>query len=166
MHVRAVVALAAGEAGGQQRFSKFGYVGDMNGAAIESRALSALGGEELIAHGIVNDGSYESAVFFRLEVSRTLFKAHGNAELRKPVRKVGGPVERIDIPAELAFHTIASAFFAVDAVLGKDFAEPSADEFFNCAVRDGDQIDVALVFSFDALSKKFAQALSTFTRDF
>ena len=101
----------------------------------------------------------QSAVLFRFEISGALFQTHRHAELRKAVRKVGRAVERIDVPAELALHSLARAFFAVDAVIRKNLAETGADELFHGPVGNRDQVDVALVLGFHSLGQKFAQAL-------
>ena len=71
--------------------------------------------------------------------------------------EVGGAVERIDVPAELAVEALAGSLFAVDAVLGKGRAQPAADESFAGAVGFGDQVDVALVLGAHATVVEVAQ---------
>ncbi len=95
----------------------------------------------------------------------TLFQAHRNAELRKTVGKIGGAVQRVDIPAVFAFQPLARALFAIDAVLGKSLAEPAADELFDRAVGHCHQVHVALVFGLDARGEELAQPRASLAGD-
>ena len=81
------------------------------------------------------------------------------------MRKVGRPVERIDVPAELAFHALPRSLFAVDAVLGKDLGEPSANQLLHGAVGNGDEVHIALVLGLDALCKELAQTRARLPRN-
>ena len=79
--------------------------------------------------------------------------------------KVGGAVQRVHVPAELALQPLARALFAVDSVIRKGLAQPGADQLFRRAVGHRDQVHVALVLGLNALGKELAQARSGLARD-
>jgi len=81
------------------------------------------------------------------------------------VSKVGGSVQRVDVPTELAFHAVAGSFFTIDAVLGKDLAQPATNELFHCPVGHGYKVDIALVLGLDTLGEEFAQPRARFASD-
>ena len=76
------------------------------------------------------------------------------------MRKIGGSIERVDVPAVFPAHAFARALFAVHSMLGKCLSEPSLDQLLDSSIGDGHQIDVALVFGLDALGKKLAELRS------
>ena len=94
-----------------------------------------------------------------------MFQPHRNAELRESVGEVGGSVQRVHVPAELALHPFARALFAVDSVLGEGLAQAVADEFFHRAVGYGHQVHVALVLGLHALSEVLAQTRARLARN-
>src|ERR1035437_2363869 len=124
------MALAAGKAGGKQRLSQMWNARHLLRLAIQIGAFSAFGSIELIPHGIIDHSRYQRSVLIRQHPRSALFEAHRNAELRKPVREVGGAVQRVHVPAELPLHAIPCAFFAVNSMLGKRLAEPLPDQLF------------------------------------
>ena len=97
--------------------------GDVNGLTVERGAFAEGGREHLVAQGIVDDAGDHLAVFMGGKAGRTLLAAEDDAEHGKAVREVGGAVERVDVPAELAVEAFAGSLFAVDAVVGKRRAE-------------------------------------------
>ena len=125
----------------------------------------ALGGVELVAEGIVDDGGNQLAVLVRGGSGGSMLKAHGDAELRRGVGEVGGAVERVDVPAVFGVEALAGTFFAEDAVGREDLGEAGADEGFAGAVCDCDQIGVALVLGFNTLGVKIAEDGSGFAGD-
>jgi hypothetical protein len=125
----------------------------------------ALGGKELVAHGIVDHRGHQRSVVAGFQARRPVLQPHRNAELRKPVSEVGRPVQRVHVPAELAFHPLARALFAVDSVLGKRLAQPAADQLLHRAVGHGHQVYVALVLGLHALGKVLAQPRARLARN-
>ena len=118
--VRVLVALVAGEAGAEQRFGEACSFGDVHGLSVELGARATLGGEELIARGIVE------------EAGQQLFTARQgdrDAEHGIAVGEVGGAVEWIDQPAILGFEVGPGAFFAQDAEVGPAARRRSAMNF-------------------------------------
>src|SRR3954470_5018980 len=87
--VRALVALVAGEAGGDQALNQLLRLRDANSFSVQRRAGAALGGEELVACGI-EDHAGNALTFVR--------ESERNAEDREAVRKVRGSVERVHVP--------------------------------------------------------------------
>src|SRR5262249_26739549 len=127
------------EARAEQRVDERARRRDPHGQAVEPRALSTLGGEQLVAAGMVAGADDRLAV--DLERQR-------RAEDRQAVRVVGGAVERIEDPAVagrgvaiprllelLAEHDVARE------ALGDERAEPALD----LEVDLGDEIDRALL---------------------
>src|SRR5207237_7708691 len=80
-----LVALLAGESGGQQAFGKFCRQRNMDALAIEKRSASLLGGKHLVATGIVKHAGDQFAA---------VLKSQRDAKDRKAVGEVGGAVER------------------------------------------------------------------------
>ena len=72
--------------------------------------------------------------------------------------KIRGAVKRIHVPAELLVEALAGSLFAVDAMVRKGLAEPCSEKFFDRAVGDGNEVDIALVLSLDATGQVLAQA--------
>ncbi len=157
VNVWARVALAAWETGGEQGFGQRRNARHPRRLAIQLRSTPAFGCKELVAHGIVNHSGHERTIGLRLDAFGPVLEPHGNAELRESVRKVGGSVERVHVPAILASEPLARAFFAEDAVLGKSLAQPAADQLLHGAVGHRHQVHIAFVLSFDALNKVLAQ---------
>ncbi len=71
--------------------------------------------------------------------------------------EVGGPVQRVHVPAKLALQPLARALFAVDSMLRKGLGQPLANQLFRCPVGHRHQVHVALVLGLHALRKKLAQ---------
>ncbi len=80
--------------------------------------------------------------------------------------EVGGSIQRIDIPAELLLHAFARSLFAVDAVVGPDFADAGSDQFLHRPVGDRHQVDIAFVLGGHAGGQKFAKTRTRFAGDF
>src|SRR5580698_4218504 len=109
----------------------------MDTLLVQVSATSLLGGKEFVASGIVNDAGDALAL---------VLECHGNAEEGKAVGKVGGAVERVDVPAVVAAGVQQAAFLAEDIVRRPVLAQALANEGFGFAVGDGDQVGLALVF--------------------
>src|SRR5579862_1337873 len=103
VNVDALVAFAAGEAGGDERVFELRGLGNVNGAAIEECTGAKLGGEQLIVDRIEDHARYEFAL---------LFERHGHVEAGEAVGEVGGAIERVHIPAETGRAFVASALFS------------------------------------------------------
>ena len=137
----------------------------LESACRSDRPTPAFGGEQFVSHGIVDDRCRQGAIVFRPLPCRPLLQAHRNAELRKPVGEVGGSVQRVNVPAKLAFEPLARALFAIDSVFRESLAQARTNQFFNRPVRNGYQVYVALIFGFDACDEVLAQARSRLARN-
>jgi hypothetical protein len=83
------VGVAERKPGAYQRPLEITLPADANAAAVELGAGAARGGEEFLAHGIVDDAVLHPAVHLH---------ANRNREHGETVQEVGGAVERIDDP--------------------------------------------------------------------
>jgi len=163
--VGALVALLTGKTCGYEGLGQHRRTRNMHAAAIEPGSAAALGGEELIEEGVVDDTGYQGSILPGFQAGRTLLETQRDAEVGESVGEVGGAVEWIDVPAIFAFEAVARTFLAIDSVGGECFAEARADQFLGGAIGDGHQIHVALVFGFDALDEKLLETRAGFTRD-
>ena len=99
---------------------------------VEEGALAALGGEQLVVGGIVDDAGDDRA--FALERDR-------DREVRDAVQEVHGAVERIDDPAMGLVGAFArAAFLAEEAVAGAGVRELLAQDLLGAPVGGGDEI--------------------------
>src|SRR5499426_4543947 len=99
---------------------------------VEEGALAALGGEQLVIDGIVDDAGDDGA--FALEPDRD--RKVGNS-----VQKVQRAVERIDDPAVSLIAAFArAAFLAQKTVAGTRMLELVAQDFLGAPVGSGDEI--------------------------
>src|ERR1035438_1281341 len=76
---------------------------------------------------------------------RPPLQPQNRAERRKPMRKVRRPIQRIDVPPELALHLVARALLAVDPVFRKRLRQPPADQRLTGPVGLRHQVHIALV---------------------
>src|SRR5208337_121646 len=143
--VRIQVPLVAGKASPEQRLSQLPRFGDVDWLSVESRAITSFGGEHLIACRIVEDAGHQ--LLFLVD------KRYRDAEHRVPVRKVGGAIQGIDIPAIVGSGIAAGAFFADNAVAGPARVQAFGDQLFRGAVSLGHDINVALVLERDVGSE-------------
>ncbi len=81
--------------------------------AVELCAVAARGGEELLAHGVVDDGVLEPAAVLDRDRYR---------ERREAVQEIGGAVQRIDDPNVLALAA-AAALLAEKRMIGMSCGE-------------------------------------------
>ena len=107
VNVRILVPLVAGKAGGHQAFGQVRDLRHLDCVADSVRAASLLGREQLVARGIVNHAGNSPVL---------VLQSQRNAEHRKSVRKVGGAIERIDIPAIVAAGIDQALLFAENIV--------------------------------------------------
>ena len=80
-----------------------------------------LGGKQFVPHRVVDYCCNKGSILLRRKARRPLLKPHRNAKLREPMRKIGSPIQRIDIPAKLPLNFFARALFTKHAVVGKHF---------------------------------------------
>jgi len=117
-----------------ERLALGGALGERRGSAVEVRAAAARGGEELLAHRVVDDAVLHAAAHAA---------ADGHAEVREAVQEVGGAVERVDDPldgvagAALARTGDRAALLAEEGVVGIGAADGGDD------VRLGHLVDLA-----------------------
>src|SRR5437016_4851408 len=97
---------------------------------------AALGGEELLAHRIIHDPGDDFAA---------IDEAQAHREHRKAVSEIGGPVERIDIPAIIRAGLLAAALLAHDSVPGEMGAQAIDDERLRAPVGVGHEVRGPLV---------------------
>ena len=100
------MALVAGKSGGEQGFFQLADLRYVNGLAIQLRSLTWLGAEQFIPGGVVNDRSDSL-----LGIRDSTFDRKGNAEHWKAVGKVGGPIQRIYIPAIFVAAIVEALLF-------------------------------------------------------
>jgi len=124
----------AGKAGGCQRLGQLRGARNPHRLAVQQRAATALGGEELVPQRVVDDRGYQSPVLVRRKARSALLQTQRDAKLRKAVGEVGGSVQRVHVPSEFAFKPVARAFFAVDSVLRKGCGQPLTDQLLRGAV--------------------------------
>jgi hypothetical protein len=83
------------------------------------------------------------------------------------MRKVGGPIQWIDVPAEVTgARVIASSFFADDLVRRPETAKFADDEFFTGAIGGRNKVGVSLVFDRDLPVEVRHQKRARFARNF
>src|SRR4029077_17579811 len=108
MDIRIFVPFMAGEPGCHQAFLERPRGRDANRAAVQARAASLFRGKHLISGGIVNYAGYALAL---------VFERHGDAEYGIAVGKVGGAIERVNVPAKVAAGLTPAAFLAHQIVV-------------------------------------------------
>src|SRR5689334_13733971 len=107
--VRILVALVAGKTGRNQGFRQLGGPGDLDRFAVQPSAFALLCRKQLVASGVVQHT--RNALLFVLQ-------GDGNAKDRKSMGKIGGAVERVNIPAVIAVQLSAGALFPNDVMFG------------------------------------------------
>src|SRR6266699_5731970 len=107
----------------------------MDFCAVEGGALAARGGEKFIVKR-VEDHCDQKLI--------PLGECDGNAEPGIAMGKIGGAVQRIDVPAKLRSRCalMARSLFGSDRVVGKVSGQALDDEPFRALVRLGDKIDL------------------------
>src|ERR1700730_14039518 len=80
--------------------------------------------------------------------------------------KIGGAVQRIDVPTEVGVGFVASALFGDDAVIGVKFGEAFDDAALGTLVSLGDQIGFAFVGDAGGPIEFFAKDFASFLGDF
>src|SRR5579862_1663255 len=123
VNVRILVTFVAGKTGSEQALLQCRCFRNMDGLAVEVRALPYFGAEEFIARWIVNDSGY--AFCFRI---LPMFQRHRHTEDRVSVSKIRGAVERIDVPTVVAALIVEALLFPEDVVRGKQLSDALADQ--------------------------------------
>src|SRR5437660_11641444 len=93
MDVRVLMPLVAGKASGNQALFDAAHSRNMTGAAVQERSASLFRREHLIPAGIVNNAGDSLAL---------VFQRNRDAKYRVTVSEVGGAIQRVNIPAEVA----------------------------------------------------------------
>ena len=105
---------------------------DPDAAVVEERALAALGGEELVIGGIVDQPGDRRAVAHQRDRDR---------EVRNAVQEVGRAVERIDHPGVgLVGPFAAAAFLAEKAVARPRLQQLGTQDFLGAMIGGGDEV--------------------------
>src|SRR5688572_33459997 len=94
-----------------------------------------------------------------------MLEPDGDAEDGKAVSEIGGAIERIHVPAEVAAGLVPRAFFADHVMPRPAGADAVDDELLGLAVGDRDQVDVALIFHQYATGEVVKQERSGLARD-
>ena len=89
-----------------------------------------------------------------------MFEAQRDIEEGKAVGEVGGAIEWIDIPPVCALQAGACSFLAINAVVGKLFAQPADDEFLRCPIGFGHQVYIAFILGGHAAIEVAAKKLA------
>ncbi len=116
-----VAASVIGETGGQERLLQLGGVTHAQTPAIQPGWLPALGGEQLIAHRIIDHTDVDPV---RIR--------HRNADgkMGESVRIIGRTVKRVHDPTERPFWPRLTLLFALDGVGGKMRSESPGESGF------------------------------------
>ena len=114
--------------------SSVDLLADADALAVELRAVAARGGEQLLAHRVVDDGVLEPAA---------MLDGDRDGEHRKAVQEIGGAVERIDDPHELV-AAAAAGLLAQEAMVGMHAPHRLDDVPLGHVVDFGDEIVPAL----------------------
>src|SRR5581483_1782285 len=123
---RKVAAAVMWQAADDDRIDEPGAAGHAQAAVVEEGALAALGGEQLVIGGIVDEAGDDRVL--ALERDR-------DAEMRDAVQEIGGAVERVDDQAmRLVGAFVAAAFLAEKAVAGPRMAELLAQDFLGATI--------------------------------
>ena len=131
--------------------------GDANAAVVQVGAAAALGGEQFLPDGVVDDAGDQLAG--ALQAQRDV--EHGEA-----VGEIGGAVQRVDIPAVLGRAFVPAAFFGHDGVRGEVRPQPLHHQFFRGAVGFRHQVELSLEFDGYAPFEVIRQKRAGLARDF
>ena len=105
----AALAHVIRKTGAEQRAIQTVGPGHLYTPAIERCALSALGGEEFVAHGIVNHAEFQLPL---------VLQPHRDTKARISVRVIRGAIQRVDDPApftlRLRIRRAGARFFRED----------------------------------------------------
>jgi hypothetical protein len=107
---------------------------DPDAAIIQVGAPAALGREHLVPHGVVNHARDRLA---------PALQPHCHVEHRVAVRKIGGPVERVHVPAILGAGIHPAAFLGDDRVGRKVRPQTLHHQRLGCPVRFRNQVVLA-----------------------
>src|ERR1051326_925201 len=118
MNVLCRAALMTRKAVAEQAIGKRRNLGDRNFLAIQSRSFAARSREKLLVNRVVNHAGQNGSL---------PLKRDRNCEARIFVRKVGGTVQRIDVPTEFGAAFVAGAFLGGNIMLGEESCEPRDD---------------------------------------
>src|SRR5262249_45823588 len=110
MHIDILMPLAAGETGRDQALPKEPVGRNPNPALVQISPPAQLSGEHLLARWVKHDSGDH--------FSRT-FQRQRDIKDRKPMRKVGGSVERIYIPAIFGIAYVPATLFGENLVRRK-----------------------------------------------
>ena len=129
------------EASGENRAVEIASGAAAQTVTVKLRALTAYGGEEFVAHRIVNHRHFGTA-----------FNAYGdrNREVRQAFDKIGGAIQRIDNPLNVLI--VARQFatlFSNDGVLRVGFANHFDNQSFCITVNIGNKVVAAFLARFD-----------------
>src|SRR5437588_12806045 len=108
----------------------------MNRAAVERRAGATLGGEQHIAHRVVDDAKEGFAL---------VFEGDRDGEHRKAVREVGRAVERVNYPSVIRATIGQPAFFAEHLMARIVRSDSVTNQALAGQIDVGDKVDVPLV---------------------
>src|SRR5580765_4139942 len=129
-------ALVYREASTQQTGRESVHFGNRDRLAVQRGAIATRSGKELVINRMVDDAS-ENCVVLR--------ERNRDREARILMRKIGGAVERIDMPAKFGIAFVPGTFFCRDGMVGKIFRKAGDNSFFAATVRLSDQINVTFV---------------------
>src|SRR5438132_4717352 len=152
----AAFAHVVGKSGAEQRAVQTSGSRNVHSMAVESDAVAALGGEQIVSQRIVNDSYFHSA--FELQPNR-------NAKTRIAMRIICGAVQRIDDPTPIALtlsigRLAGAGFFRQDRMLRIVSLDAIDDQLLGSQIRFGDQIQFALVGDSDRAAKAFGHQMT------
>src|SRR5580692_2363382 len=157
MNIRILGALYARKAGRQQTRRQLFDSGHSDFLLIQISPFTLHRGEEFARHGLKDYTDNQLARFL---------KSERHAEAGVPVGKIGGAVERIDVPAERRVAFPASTLLGYNRVLGKMGPQPRNDGLFGALVGLRYDIDFALIADLNRTVEFLEQNRSRFPRRF
>ena len=105
---------------------------DVNRDTVEGCSVAATGAECLVPQRVIDYADDHLSL---------VRQCNGDSEVGKAMGEVGGPVQRVDVPAIWALWSRHGRFFGQDLVRGKARAHHARDQGVGGFINIGDQID-------------------------
>ena len=126
--------ITEGEAGADEGAFQAQAVGDPDAAVVHLGATPPLGREHLLAQGIVNQSAFQAS---------PMAQGDGDAKLRKTMQIIGGTVQGVDDPLEVAL-AVGATFLGQDGVVRVFRPQFVDDGVLGGPIDLGDEVILAL----------------------
>jgi hypothetical protein len=127
-----------------QRAFERGLFAHADLAAVELRAVTARGGEQLLAHHVEHHGVFQAALDLAGDRHR---------ETREAVHEIRGAIERVDDPQHVALAGLA-AFLGQKRVVGMQAPDGFDDIGLGSPIHLGDVVIAALAVDLDGFEPR------------